>query len=798
MIAATIAVVLTSGLIAGIVYGVTSGGGAKAGKGHSAVKVEPTSTRTAKLIVYLAPGATLADIERTLPPGVRTVREHTSANTPLEVLSLEVDADDADTIDSDFAVAVAEVLLESGVVLLAETDFELDAEDLLPLLAEDETGGGGPNTESQWSVGSWLNQALQDFNDALGWTEEGTSERERNAGTGSLDPNPNWSRQWGMQTVGLLPDTTYSGAPGAWATTTGDRAVKVCIIDSGIDFTHPDLVGNIWVNPGEIPGDGIDNDENGWVDDVHGYNFDEFNSDVSDSTGHGTHIAGVLGAISDNYGGTSGVNKQVSIITCKMLGESGRGYYTNVIKCIDYCIANGARITSMSLGFTSKGMGTLEAIRMVRSENNLIVFSAGNDGVGPVQRWTPTSASLGPHVWPASYSTESMLSVGGLSRDGELWTVEGQGKGSNWGPAVDIGAPGENIFSTFKGGRYTYMSGTSMSVPFVAGSAALLLAADPTLKSNELKRLLMDGAVSLPGLVGKISSGRVNAAVSMQLLNQLAGQQSAMFIGEMPEEDVLEPLMVENEIIGNPDTSPPAPASPPPVAESPDQIAWFLRPPSVQIVSTSQPFPLQWTSIEFHPNEGIDARYTSCVRRNVYSFPVDPASATTINIFAEDVAYSYRVISLGQKRFPFYDHAYDEVVLSARGFVGFSIATVLEEALGSFRQADLSTQLAAPRVSLLFTDELAPGWGGGNVSYQFTSDSLVITWNRVRGEPDGQDTNSMQLQLFFDGVVRMTYLEVTASQSYRAIGVSEGSGIAASSAFVVGSFQTAAPTCPLQ
>lgn len=383
-------------------------------------------------------------------------------------------------------------------------------------------------------------------------------------------------------------------------------------------------------------------------------------------------------------------------------------------------------------------------------------------------------------------------------------------------------APGEKILSTLLGGAHGYKTGTSMAVPFVAGTAALLLAADPSLRPSDLKRLLMDGAVDTPGrsrmltlpsrahgsihpsnrpstdrllalpkymgtgLAGKVQSGVANAALSMDLLNQRA-LIAAEFGGG--ESDVAQDGADGSSSMGPSAATPEPPAAtlqPPALAGAPKS---FLQPPSVEIVSPGQPFPLQYTSIQLRPDEDGDV-HMSCIQRGVTAFPVDPAGGARLDLFAEDPAYSLRVISLGRRRFPFYGHKYDEVVLSAHGFVGFSIEDVMAASAGLLR-ADLPTQLAARRISLLFTDELAPGWGGGEVSHVITESSLIITWDGVPSNRNVlSDTNSMQLQLFFDGSVQMTYLEVATARTYRAVGVSDGRGMGASG-FVAGSFQHA-------
>lgn len=230
--------------------------------------------------MHLAPGWKTADVERALP---HFQLEYTSPSTPLQVFSVDEYHQERPSADKNATLTAAEaakLLIDSGAALVAEADFELDAEDNA---AEADSA---PDVEAQWgSLSGWLNQALQDFNDAM----ERAANSALSAGAAAVgsspeaasppDPSPSWGRQWGMQQLGLLASKAYWGAPGAWATTTGSRSVKVCVVDSGIDTTHPDLVGNLWVNAGEVPGDGIDNDGNGWIDDVHGFNFDAYNGD---------------------------------------------------------------------------------------------------------------------------------------------------------------------------------------------------------------------------------------------------------------------------------------------------------------------------------------------------------------------------------------------------------------------------------------------------------------------------------------------------------------------------------------
>ena len=235
---------------------------------------------------------------------------------------------------------------------------------------------------------------------------------------------------------------------------------QVCVIDSGVDYTHPDLVSNIWRNPGEIPGNGKDDDGNGFVDDVHGYNFADDNGDPMDagSNGHGTHVAGIIGAAGNNGKGVSGVAHEVSIIACKFLTDQGRGLISDAVRCMDYCQQMGAHVTTSSAGDPSFSSAFRAAIQEA-TEDLLYVCSAGNDA---------TDADVVGHYPSGFGGIPNMLTVAAHDKFGLLSGY------SNWGrETIDIAAPGDDIWSTFPGNRYTTMHGSSMAVPHVSGEGAL-------------------------------------------------------------------------------------------------------------------------------------------------------------------------------------------------------------------------------------------------------------------------------------------------------------------------------------
>lgn len=260
-------------------------------------------------------------------------------------------------------------------------------------------------------------------------------------------------------------------APAAWDTVTGCRDVKVAVIDTGIDYTHPDLTGNISSDPG--------------------YDFFNNDPDPMDDNSHGTFCAGTIGAAGNNALGVTGVNWEADIIGLKFLSARGSGRTSDAIRAIDFGIEQGARIMSASWGGPGSSEGLQAAIERARQAGILFVAAAGNEGV---------NADINPS-YPAAYPGDNILSVAAVDADGELaWF-------SNYGAAtVDLAAPGVNIVSTVPGG-YSDMSGTSMATPLVAGAAALALCRNPDLTFAQLKALIMHTVTPLPDLAGKTVSG---------------------------------------------------------------------------------------------------------------------------------------------------------------------------------------------------------------------------------------------------------------------------------------------------
>ena len=328
--------------------------------------------------------------------------------------------------------------------------------------------------------------------------------------TASGPPNDPWwlfGFLWGVERVQAQP---------AWSLTTGDAGVVVADIDTGVDYTHPDLAANMWRNSGEVASNGIDDDVNGYVDDVFGIDTANHDGDPMDDNGHGTHTAGTIGARGNNGVGVVGVTWQTSILACKFLDAQGSGTDAGAIECFDYLLSlkqHGVdiRVSNNSWGAPREAQPAVvlkDVIDTAGAAGILNVFSAGNAG---------TNNDTSP-LDPASFESPSIISVGASDES------DGRASISNFGVnSVDLAAPGTNILSTF-GGSYGVATGSSMAAPHVSGAAALVVARNPSISVDSLKTLLMQSADVVPQWAGlSVTSGRLNVfnAVSSSSGNDL-------------------------------------------------------------------------------------------------------------------------------------------------------------------------------------------------------------------------------------------------------------------------------------
>jgi len=372
-------------------------------------------------------------------------------------------------------------------------------------------------------------------------------------------PNdPSYASEWGL---------SATAASTAWDTTTGSATVVVADIDTGVDYTHPDLYQNIWINQNEIPAavkktlvdadkdglitfydlnaaankgkvmdvnknghidaadlltkgryggwsDGVDNGKNGYADDIVGWDFANNDNNPFDYDGHGTHTAGTIAATGNNGTGVTGVNWKVSLMAVKIFDDQGNSASANAIAAaIRYSANNGARVSNNSWGGGSYSSAIYSAVAYAQSKGQIFVAAAGNDSMNT------DNSRYGN--WPANFDLDNVISVAATTSTGSLASY------SNYGTTnVDIAAPGSSVLSTWTGGGYKSISGTSMATPHVTGAIALMLASNSKLTAAQIKSRLIAGADQSAALVNKsVSGGELNIA------NAIAGKTGTRYTG---------------------------------------------------------------------------------------------------------------------------------------------------------------------------------------------------------------------------------------------------------------------------
>lgn len=315
-------------------------------------------------------------------------------------------------------------------------------------------------------------------------------------------PNdPDMGRLWGLKNRGDLDaggmrglKNVDVGVEKAWDITTGSKDILVAVIDTGVDYTHPDLAANMWVNELEKNGiEGFDDDGNGYIDDIYGYDFANDDGDPMDDNAHGTHCAGTIGASGNDGKGLVGVSWNVSIMAIKFLSGSGGGTLANAIKSINYATMMGVDVMNNSWGGGGYSEILKESIKRANRAGIVFVAAAGNS----------TNDNDTSPEYPASYEVPNVISVAAIDNRGDLAYF------SNYGAkSVHVAAPGHNILSAVPGGTDTY-SGTSMAAPHVTGVVSLLLAHTPNMSFEEVKTRLVRTSKPLALLTGRVASGGV-------------------------------------------------------------------------------------------------------------------------------------------------------------------------------------------------------------------------------------------------------------------------------------------------
>ncbi|OFY98585.1 MAG: hypothetical protein A2Z97_12740 [Bdellovibrionales bacterium GWB1_52_6] len=321
-------------------------------------------------------------------------------------------------------------------------------------------------------------------------------------------------KNWGLSNTSAR-SRSHIQAVDAWKISEGSRDVVVAVIDTGVDTTHRDLSRNIW------------HDKTNRNSPVYGWNFIVNRANPIDDHGHGTHVAGIIGAVSNPKSGVSGVAHSVSIMAVKYFSDANSGAVNlaNTVKAINYAVDHGAKVINYSGGGPEFSEEEYLAIKRAEAHGVLFLAAAGNE-----RQNTDVAQN---YYYPSAYRLPNMISVAATDIQNNLLPS------SNWGKRqVDVAAPGENIYSTLPGGRYGYMTGTSQATAFVSGMAALLLAKDPALKPAELKALIMASVDKIPQLANKLATGgRVNAYHALLALadkGRLSPARSTEFLTRRP------------------------------------------------------------------------------------------------------------------------------------------------------------------------------------------------------------------------------------------------------------------------
>ena len=338
---------------------------------------------------------------------------------------------------------------------------------------------------------------------------------------------------WGMPKI---------SAPAAWDVSIGSPAVVIASIDTGVDYTHPDLAANMWHNPGEIPANGIDDDANGYTDDVYGIDAAYGTSDPWDPQGHGTHTSGTMAAVGNNAIGVTGVCWTAQIMALEFLDSGGSGYTSDAITCIDYMtwekVHHGVNIVvaNNSWGGGAYSQSLKDAISAAGDAGIVFVCSAGNDA-NDNDSWP---------AYPASYDCSNIISVQATDSDDTMAYF------SNYGAtSVDIGAPGVDILSTLPGDDYASWDGTSMAAPHVAGAVASMAAKFPAENAGTRIAYILAGADRITGLAGTTTTGaRLNVYRSLDHVGPTVMAIGSPALGAWSRTPVSVGLLAGDDITG--------------------------------------------------------------------------------------------------------------------------------------------------------------------------------------------------------------------------------------------------------
>jgi subtilisin family serine protease len=592
-------------------------------------------------------------------------------------------------------------------------------------------------------------------------------------------PNdPSFGQLWGLHNTGQTGGTADADidAPEAWDVSTGGAGVVVGVTDTGVDFSHPDLAAQQWVNAGENCGstdpgascadrsDGVDDDGNGYVDDWRGWDWVNGDNNPHDDNNHGTHVSGTIGAVGSNGTGVVGVNWNVKVMALKFLSAAGSGTTADAVAATMYAADMGAHVSSNSWGGGPFDQSLLDAIQYGAARGMLFVAAAGNDGKNNDP--SPT--------YPSSYDTEAIVSVAATDHN------DGLAFFSNYGAkSVDLGAPGVNILSTTPGGGYQAFNGTSMATPHVAGVAALLKARYPSASLYGLKTLLLRSVDPVASLAGKTTTGgRLNAFTAVSCVDApkvWLGSPGSGFVAGIGDTVPIRVLAsscaspaglanVEVTVNGSPVTL---------AAASPDLGLYTgSYTPAADGPLTVTATASAGGATASHTVTG--AAFLNYTCQDVPMSWVDVTAGTRLTGAGVDDGFS--TLGIG---FPvtYYGQTYTTAYVSSNGFL----------ALGSSAGANTPGNAAIPNTAAPngivapFWDDLDPSRGGGvyaGVSGTAPNRTLHVEWHDVpHFTLSTSGTVTVELSLKENGDVRFQYLDTDFGNGNWNAGASATAGV---------------------
>lgn len=598
----------------------------------------------------------------------------------------------------------------------------------------------------------------------------------------TLPNDPRLVDLWGLNNTGQLGGTVDADidAPEAWDISTGSSSIVVGVIDTGIDYNHPDLAANIWTNPGEIAGNGLDDDANGYIDDIHGYDFANGDGDPMDDQYHGTHVAGTIGATGNNGVGVVGVNWNVKMMALKFLDASGNGDTADAVAAINYATMMRGRgvnimLTSNSWGGGGYSQAMQDAINASGAAGMLFVAAAGNggaDNIGDDNDALPN--------YPSNYTGGNVMAVAALNRN------DGLAGFSNFGVStVDLGAPGVATWSTAPNNAYLSLSGTSMATPHVAGVAALAWSVNPSATFAQVRDAIYNGVDPVAALSGRtVTGGRLNALHTLNLIGSPTPQPPRV-ISSLPIGQQIPPL--DSVTVNFSEAMNPASFS---IAAD---IASFTGPGGINLapaitgfawldnntlrISFSTQSALGDYALTLRPSilsadngEQLDQNsngtpgeagdgYTVNVTVNDclgpdpfgYMACVDPlqlidltiggANVVTLLDGADDSATGF---SLGANTFNFYGVSYGTLYVSTNGLITFGAANA------DFTNTNLAATPAEAAIAVLWDDLVTNVGAADAVLYRLDSaqNRLIVEWSQVQAFPSsGEMTFQAILEL---------------------------------------------------